>query len=257
MSQEISPLAGRPAPAAILTDIPALLAAYHDRRPDPSVPAERVAFGTSGHRGSSLGGTFNEWHVLAITQAICDWRAAHGTNGPLYLGVDTHALSQPAFESALEVLAANEVVTMIAAGGEFTPTPVVSHAILAQNRGRAHGPADGIVVTPSHNPPDNGGFKYNPPHGGPAGTDVTRWIEQRANGYLERGLKGVKRVPFAQARAAATTCEHDFLNSYVADLVNVVDFDVIRGAACTWASIRWAAPGCTTGAPLPSCTASI
>jgi phosphoglucomutase len=230
MSQKISPLAGKPAPASILTDIAALLAAYHDRRPDPSVPAQRVVFGTSGHRGSSLEGTFNEWHVLAITQAICDWRTAHGIKGPLYLGIDTHALSQPASETALEVLAANEVVTMIAPGGEFTPTPVVSHAILAQNNGRAHGLADGIVVTPSHNPPDNGGFKYNPPNGGPADTDVTRWIEQQANGYLEHQLKGVKRMPFAQAQHAVTTCQHDFLNSYVVDLGNVVDFDLIRSA---------------------------
>ncbi len=230
MSQEISPLAGKPAPASILVDVPALLAAYADRRPDPSVPAQRVAFGTSGHRGSSLEGSFNEWHVLAITQAICDYRRSKGIDGPLYIGIDTHALSQPAFESALEVLAANEVVTLIATGGEFTPTPAVSHAILTYNRGRASARADGIVVTPSHNPPDNGGFKYNPPNGGPADTTVTSWIEKQANVYLERALDGVMRVPFESARRATTTQEHDFLNAYVADLGNVVDFDAIRDA---------------------------
>jgi phosphoglucomutase len=230
MSQNISPLAGKPAPKSILVDVPKLLAAYADTRPDPSVPAQRVAFGTSGHRGSSLQGSFNEWHILAITQAICEYRTSKGIDGPLFIGFDTHALSQPAFESALEVLAAHGVPTMISSGGEFTPTPAISHAILVHNRGRTSGLADGIVVTPSHNPPDNGGFKYNPPNGGPADTDITKWVENRANALIEGGLKDVKRMPFAQARKAATTREHDYLDRYVADLASIVDFDVIRGA---------------------------
>ena len=230
MSQKISPLAGKPAPASILVDIPELLAAYSDLKPDPSVPAQRVAFGTSGHRGSSFERSFNEWHILAISQAICEYRKSKGIDGPLFIGFDTHALSQPAFESALEVLAANGVETMIASGGEFTPTPAISHAILVYNKGRTTGLADGIVITPSHNPPDNGGFKYNPTNGGPADTDITNWVQQRANALLEAGLKDVKRMPFAQARKAATTHEHDFLNHYVADLANIIDFDAIRGA---------------------------
>ena len=230
MSQKISPLAGKPAPASILVDIPELLAAYSDLKPDPSVPAQRVAFGTSGHRGSSFERSFNEWHILAISQAICEYRKSKGIDGPLFIGFDTHALSQPAFESALEVLAANGVETMIASDGEFTPTPAISHAILVYNKGRTTGLADGIVITPSHNPPDNGGFKYNPTNGGPADTDITNWVQQRANALLEAGLKDVKRMPFAQARKAATTHEHDFLNHYVADLANIIDFDAIRGA---------------------------
>ncbi len=230
MSQQISPLAGKPAPKSILVDIGKLLAAYTAVKPDPSVPAQRVAFGTSGHRGCSFDGSFNENHILAISQAICDYRQSKGIDGPLFIGADTHALSQPAFETALEVLAANGVATMVSAGGEFTPTPAVSHAILVHNRGRRSGLADGIVVTPSHNPPDNGGFKYNPTNGGPADTDITRWVENRANAILEAGLKDVKRVPFAQARKAATTHAHDYLDAYVADLANVVDFDAIRGA---------------------------
>jgi phosphoglucomutase len=230
MSTQISPLAGKPAPASLLVDVPKLVAAYVDLRPDPSVAAQRVAFGTSGHRGSSFERSFNEWHVLAISQAICEYRQRKGIDGPLYLGIDTHALSQPAFESALEVLAANGVQTMISTGGEFTPTPAVSHAILCYNRGRSSGLADGIVVTPSHNPPDNGGFKYNPPNGGPADTDITGWIEARANALIEGGLKDVRRQPFAQARRAATTHQHDYLDAYVTDLANVVDFDAIRGA---------------------------
>ena len=225
MSQKISPLAGKPAPRSILVDVGALLAAYADLRPDPGVPAQRVAFGTSGHRGSSFERSFNEWHILAISQAICDYRRGKDIDGPLFLGFDTHALSQPAFENALEVLAANGVQTRIASGGEFTPTPAISHAILVYNRGRNSGLADGIVITPSHNPPDNGGFKYNPPNGGPADTDVTGWIQDRANALLEAGLKGVRRMPVAQARKAATTREHDYLDAYVADLANVVDFD--------------------------------
>ena len=230
MSQQISPLAGKPAPKSILVDIPKLLAAYSDLKPDPSVPAQRVAFGTSGHRGSSFDRSFNEWHILAISQAICEYRKSKGIDGPLFIGFDTHALSQPAFENALEVLAANGVETMIATGGEFTPTPAISHAILVYNKGRKTGLADGIVITPSHNPPDNGGFKYNPTNGGPADTDITGWVQNRANALLEGGLKDVKRMPFAQARKASTTHEHDFLNNYVADLANIIDFDVIRSA---------------------------
>lgn len=230
MSQKLSPLAGKPAPESILVDVPKLLAAYVDLKPDPSLPAQRVAFGTSGHRGSSLERSFNEVHILAISQAICEYRKSKGIDGPLFIGCDTHALSQPAFENALEVLAANGVETMVSAGGEFTPTPAVSHAILVHNRGRRSGLADGIVITPSHNPPDNGGFKYNPPNGGPAETDVTRWVENRANALIETGLKDVKRMPLAQARKAASTHAHDFLNSYVADLIHVIDFEVIRAA---------------------------
>jgi phosphoglucomutase len=223
-------LAGKHPPASTLIDVDALLSAYHQRRPDPTVAAERVKFGTNGHRGSAFKGTFNEWHVLAITQAICDWRQSHGISGPLFLGIDTHALSEPAFRSALEVLAANGVTALIAPEGEYTPTPAISHAIITHNRGRATGLADGIVVTPSHNPPEDGGFKYNPANGGPATTPTTRWIEERANGYLEKALQGVKRMPFDQARKAATTQTHDFLNAYVADLQNVIDFDLIRSA---------------------------
>jgi phosphoglucomutase len=230
MSQQISPLAGKPAPSSILVDIPKLLAAYADLKPDPSVPVQRVAFGTSGHRGSSFERSFNEAHILAISQAICEYRKGKGIDGPLFIGADTHALSQPAFESVLEVLAANGVQAMISSGGEYTPTPAISHAILIYNRGRSSGLADGIVITPSHNPPDNGGFKYNPSNGGPADTDITRWVENRANALIEGGLADVRRMPYAQARKAATTHEHDYLNSYVADLANIVDFDVIRGA---------------------------
>jgi len=230
MSTRISPLAGKPAPASLLVDVAKLLAAYVDLRPDPSIAAQRVAFGTSGHRGSSFARSFNEWHVLAITQAICEYRTGKGIDGPLYVGIDTHALSQPAFETALEVLAANGVETLIAADGEFTPTPAISHAILRYNRERKSGLADGIVVTPSHNPPDNGGFKYNPPNGGPADTDITGWIETRANALLENALGGVKRMPFAQARRAATIHEHDFVDAYVGDLGSIIDFDAIRSA---------------------------
>ena len=227
MSTTNSPLAGKPALESLLVDVPKLLSAYVDLRPDPAVPAQRVAFGTSGHRGSSFERSFNEWHVLAITQAICEYRSGKGIDGPLYIGIDTHALSVPAFESALQVLAANGVATMIASGGEFTPTPAVSHAIVVHNRGRKAGLADGIVVTPSHNPPDSGGFKYNPPNGGPADTGVTGWIEVRANALLEANLACVRRMPFEQARRAGTTREHDYLEAYVADLGQVLDLDVI------------------------------
>ena len=230
MSSRIHPLAGKPAPASMLVDIDQLLAAYFDLQPDPGVAAQRVAFGTSGHRGSSLAHSFNQWHVLAISQAICDYRNAQGIDGPLFIGADSHALSQPALDTALEVLAANGVQTMISAGGEFTPTPAISHAILVHNQGRSTGLADGIVITPSHNPPDSGGFKYNPCNGGPADSDITNWVQSRANALLEGGLKQVKRMPLAQARQAATTHAHDYLTAYVGDLGSVIDFAVIRAA---------------------------
>lgn len=230
ISPQISPLAGQPAQAAQRVDVAKLVDAYYSRWPDPAVPAQRVAFGTSGHRGSSFDASFNEAHVLAISQAVCLYRRGQGIEGPLFLGIDTHALSAPAFESALEVLAANGVDVMIAKGGEYTPTPAVSHAILAHNRGRDKGLADGIVITPSHNPPDSGGFKYNPPHGGPAESGVTAWIEAEANALLDAGLKDVRRIPFDQARRAATTREHDYLDAYVADLGGVVDLDAIRAS---------------------------
>ncbi len=222
--------AGQRATPDQLVDVAALQQAYFDRRPDPAEPAQRVAFGTSGHRGCSFDGSFNEAHVLAITQAICDYRREQGIDGPLFLGIDTHALSRPAFDSALEVLAANGVDTCIAAGDEFTPTPAISHAILVHNRGRERGLADGIVITPSHNPPQDGGFKYNPTHGGPADTAVTGAIEQRANALLQENLAGVRRMGLAQARRATTTREHDFVSTYVADIANVIDFDVIRAS---------------------------
>jgi len=227
---KISPLAGKPAPPAMLVDVPRLVGAYSTEVPDPTIPAQQVAFGTSGHRGSAFQRTFNEWHVLAITQAICRHRAQQAVDGPLFLGIDTHALSVPACASALEVLAANGVDVMLAEHDEYTPTPAVSHAILTHNRGRTAGLADGIVVTPSHNPPEDGGFKYNPPHGGPADTGVTRWIEAEANELLKRGLQGVKRVPVEQALRAATTHRHDYLNAYVSDLGGVIDMEAIRGA---------------------------
>jgi phosphoglucomutase len=230
MSARISPLAGKPAPASLLVDTGQLTAAYATLRPDPAVAGQRVAFGTSGHRGVSFEHSFNEWHVLAITQAICEYRRQAGIDGPLFMGIDSHALSLPAFESALEVLAANAVELRISKGGEYTPTPAVSQAILVHNRGRKTGLADGIVITPSHNPPDSGGFKYNPPNGGPADTDVTRWIESRANDHLANGLKDVRRMPLLQARAAAHIREFDFLATYVADLGNVLDFDAIRAS---------------------------
>jgi phosphoglucomutase len=226
----ISPLAGKPATLAMLVDVPKLIAAYYIEVPDYSVPEQRVAFGTSGHRGSALGGTFNEWHVLAISQAICDYRKRQGIGGPLFLGIDTHALSVPACASALEVLAENGVQVMLADKDEYTPTPVISHAILTYNRSRERGLADGIVVTPSHNPPDSGGFKYNPPNGGPADQDVTGWIEARANTFLESGLQGVKRMAFDKALRAATTHRHDFLNAYVNDLATVLDMEAIHGS---------------------------
>jgi phosphoglucomutase len=230
LNPKINPLAGQAAPAASLTDIPRLVTAYYTERPDPSIAAQRVAFGTSGHRGTSFDSSFNEYHVLAISQAICEYRRRQNIDGPLYMGYDTHALSAPAFASALEVLAANGVEVMISAGGEYTPTPAVSHAILTYNRGRKSGLADGIVITPSHNPPDNGGFKYNPPNGGPADSDVTSGIEARANELLQSGAGAIGRVEFAAARRAATTHAHDYLQAYVGDLGAILDMEVIRGS---------------------------
>ncbi|MDM0110976.1 phosphoglucomutase (alpha-D-glucose-1,6-bisphosphate-dependent) [Variovorax sp. J22R133] len=230
MAERIHPLAGKPAPASSLIDVDALIHVYYAEKPDPSVVSQRVAFGTSGHRGTSLERSFNEWHVLAITQAICDYRAGQGIDGPLFLGIDTHALSAPAAQSALEVLAANGVQVMLATNDEFTPTPAISHAILKWNRGRTTGLADGIVVTPSHNPPRDGGFKYNPPNGGPAGGDITGPMQAAANKYLEQKLADVKRMPLAQALKASTTHRYDYLDTYVSDLGNVIDMDVIRDA---------------------------
>jgi phosphoglucomutase len=236
MSLHLSPLAGLPAPTDILVDVDGLIAAYTDRVPDPAVPAQRVAFGTSGHRGSSFQSSFNEWHVLAIAQAVCNHRRSQGITGPLFLGLDTHALSAPAGASVLQVLAANGVDVMLAEGDEYTPTPAISHAILAHNRNfvltgsNVSGLADGIVVTPSHNPPDSGGIKYNPPHGGPAEQAVTSWIENAANDLLAHRLDGVSRLPIEQALRAATTHRHDYIGRYVADLGQVVDMDLIRSS---------------------------
>src|SRR5215469_7847732 len=224
----IHPLAGKPADASLLIDVPKLVAAYYSGKPDPAVPEQRVAFGTSGHRGCSLDNSFNEAHILATTQAICLYRAEQGVNGPLYLGVDTHALSGPALGSALEVLAANGVEVMVDAEGGYTPTPVISHAILCYNRGRSSGLGDGIVVTPSHNPPRFGGFKYDPPHGGPADTQVTAWIQERANALIADGLKKVVRVPLAKALGSSSTHRHDYLDGYVSDLPSVVDLQAIK-----------------------------
>jgi phosphoglucomutase len=227
---KVNPFAGKPAPPALLIDPAKLIAAYYSEKPDPFIPDQRVAFGTSGHRGSSLRRSFNEWHVLAVTEAICRYRKTNGIDGPLYLGIDTHALSAPAAVSALEVLAAHGVDVMIADGTEFTPTPAVSHAILVYNRGRKAGLADGIVITPSHNPPGDGGFKYNPPNGGPADVGVTGQVQKIANELLENGLSGVKRIAYEKAISAATTHRHDYLFAYVRDLANVIDMDVIRDA---------------------------
>ncbi len=230
LNSRVNPLAGQPAPAASLVNVPRLITAYYSERPDPAIAAQRVAFGTSGHRGSSFEAGFNEYHVLTISQAICEYRKQRGIDGPLFMGFDTHALSAPAFASALEVLAANGVELMIAADDEYTPTPAISHAILNFNRGRSAGLADGIVITPSHNPPDSGGFKYNPPNGGPADTDVTQWIENRANELLRAGIVGVKRISLSAARRAATTHSHDYLLAYVQELGAIVDMDVIRNS---------------------------
>jgi phosphoglucomutase len=226
----ISPLAGKPAPASLLVDLERLSGQYFDRAPDPADPAQLVSFGTSGHRGSSLRGSFNEAHILAMTQAICEWRRRAGTDGPLYMGKDTHALSGPAQRTALEVLAANGVETVIQEGDGFTPTPVVSRAILVHNRGRTERLADGIVVTPSHNPPEDGGFKYNPTNGGPADTDVTGWVQDRANQLLRSGNAGVRRIPYERALSAPTTRQEDFILPYVRDLPNVVDLAAVRAS---------------------------
>ncbi len=224
----ISPLAGHPPPPEMLLDVSKLITAYYTLVPDPAVPAERVSFGTSGHRGSSFDRTFNEEHIIAITEAICHYRRKEVIDGPLFLGIDTHALSQPACATAVEVLAAHGVEIMLAEHDEYTPTPVISHAILCYNRERTTGLADGIVITPSHNPPADGGFKYNTPNGGPADTSVTKWIEDEANRFLKDGVGGVKRVPYERALRADTTHRHDYLNAYVRDLRTVVDMDAIR-----------------------------
>ncbi len=226
----VSPNAGKTADPSILVNVPKLITDYYSLRPDLSDPKQRVAFGTSGHRGSSFDGAFNEWHILAITQAICDYRRWRNIDGPLFLGIDTHALSEPAFASALEVLAASRIDVMLSEGTSYTPTPAVSHAILRYNHGREKGLADGIVITPSHNPPGDGGFKYDPPHGGPADSNVTAWIESKANDYLREMLAGVNRIQFAQALRASTTHRYDYLHTYVKDLETVIDMAAIRDA---------------------------
>ncbi len=224
------PLAGQPAPASMLVNIPRLITAYYTEKPDANVREQRVTFGTSGHRGTSFTRSFNEVHVAAVAQAIYEYRQMESITGPLYLGMDTHALSEPAFASVLEVLAANGVLVMVDQDGGYTPTPVISHAILTYNRGRSAGLADGIVITPSHNPPEDGGIKYNPPHGGPADTNVTKWIEDRANALMKVDLHGVARLPYARARRAATTKPHDYLGAYIGDLAQIIDKEVLRSA---------------------------
>ena len=229
MAAKINPLAGKIVEPSMLANVPRLVTAYFAGKPDPSIPAQRVAFGTSGHRGSALNHAFNEAHILAISQALCDHRKRSGIDGPMYVGIDTHALAEPALASALEVFAANGIEVMIDAHDGYTPTPVISHAILTYNKGRESGLADGVVITPSHNPPEDGGFKYNPPNGGPADTDITSGIERAANGFLE-DMRGVKRIPYDRARRAACVHRHDFIGPYVADLGNVVDMEAIRGS---------------------------
>jgi phosphoglucomutase len=230
MAGQVNPLAGKKPDASMLVDVPRLVKAYFTGKPDPSVASQRVAFGTSGHRGSAFDNAFNEDHILAISQAICRHRAQNGVDGPLYIGIDTHALSQPALASALEVFAANDVEVMIDAGDGYTPTPVVSHAILTYNKGRKSGLADGIVITPSHNPPEDGGFKYNPPSGGPADTGVTKWIENAANALIETKLEGLRRFPYERARKSPQIHRHDYIGAYVPDLANVVDMAAIRAS---------------------------
>ena len=230
MSEHINPLAGKPVPPSLLVNVPRLVTAYFTLVPDAAIVSQRVKFGTSGHRGSAFAVAFNEAHILAITQAVCLYRRHAGFNGPLFMGMDTHALSESAFATAIEVLAANGVETMIDAHGGYTPTPVISHAILTYNLGRKTGLADGIVISPSHNPPDEGGFKYNPANGGPADIDVTDWIQKAANELLVKKLKGVSRIPYARARKAACIHERDYITPYVADLANVVDMEAIRRA---------------------------
>jgi phosphoglucomutase len=230
VAADINPLAGKPAVPSMLANIPRLVTAYFAGQPDPKVPSQRVAFGTSGHRGSALNNAFNEAHILAISQALCDHRRTGGITGPMFVGIDTHALAEPALASALEVFAANGVEVMIDEHDGYTPTPVISHAILTYNKGRETGLADGVVITPSHNPPEDGGFKYNPPNGGPADTDITSGIERAANGFLEDGLRGVKRVPYDNALKSASVHRYDFIGPYVADLANVLDLESIRSA---------------------------
>ncbi len=225
---KISPSAGKPADDSILVNIPKLITAYYSDKPDPAIPAQRVAFGTSGHRGSSFACSFNEWHILAISQSICLYRRQQKIDGPLFLGIDTHALSIPAYTTAIEVLAANGVELMLAIQDEYTPTPVISHAILTYNGNRTAGMADGIVITPSHNPPEDGGFKYNPPNGGPADTEITKWIESKANEFLEQGLKDVKRLSYEKALRVSSTHRFDYLNHYIGDLGKVINLDIIR-----------------------------
>jgi phosphoglucomutase len=233
MSEKISKSAGKPTDQTGLLDVPRLITAYFTGKPDPAIAAQRVSFGTSGHRGSAFDNSFNEAHILATTQAICLYRALHQTTGPLFIGIDTHALSVPALATALEVLTANEVLTMIDAQGGFTPTPVISHAILGYNRGRHTGLADGIVITPSHNPPQDGGFKYNTPNGGPADTDATTWIERKANAFLEQNLAGVKRIPYEGALKSTHLRRHDYVTPYVTDLANIIDMETIRASGVT------------------------
>ena len=230
MAVEVNPLAGKPAPASMLVNVPRLVTAYFSGKPDPAVASQRVAFGTSGHRGSAFNNAFNEAHILAISQALCDHRRRAGIDGPLFIGIDTHALAESAFASALEVFAANDVTVMIDERDGYTPTPVVSHAILTYNRNRTSGLADGVVITPSHNPPEDGGFKYNPPNGGPADTDVTTAIERAANAFLEDGLRGLQRISYHRAHKAACVHRHDYIGPYVADLANVIDMEAIRGS---------------------------
>jgi phosphoglucomutase len=230
VAAKINPLAGKTAEPSMLVNVPRLVTAYFAGKPDPSVPAQRVAFGTSGHRGSAFNNAFNEAHILAVSQAVCDHRRSRGITGPLFVGIDTHALAEPALASALEVFAANGVEVMIDERDGYTPTPVISHAILTYNKGRENGFADGVVITPSHNPPEDGGFKYNPPNGGPADTDITAGIERAANGFLEAGLAGVKRIPYDRARKSANVHRYDYIGPYVADLANVVDMEAIRSA---------------------------
>ena len=230
---KISPFAGKPAERSMLVNVPQLITAYYTEIPDPSIPNQRVQFGTSGHRGSSLQTAFNERHILAISQAICDYRFQQKIDGPLFLGMDTHALSVPALTSSLEVLAANETSVILAERDEYTPTPVISYAILTYNRGKSANYADGIVITPSHNPPHEGGFKYNPPNGGPADQAITNWIEKKANQYLENNMAGIKRIPYEKALKSPTTHRHNYLESYIKDLSNVIDMDVIRDSKIT------------------------
>ncbi|MFT4276589.1 MAG: phosphoglucomutase (alpha-D-glucose-1,6-bisphosphate-dependent) [Rhodopseudomonas sp.] len=230
MAAKVSPLAGKTVDPNSLVNVPRLVTAYFAGKPDPAVATERVAFGTSGHRGSSLNNAFNESHIVAVSQAVCDHRRAAGITGPLYIGIDTHALAEPALVSALEVFAANEIDVVIDERGGYTPTPVISHAILTHNRGRTDGLADGVVVTPSHNPPEDGGFKYNPPNGGPADTDITSAVEKAANAMLENGLKGVKRISYDRARKAACVHRRDYITPYVEDLAHVVDMEAIRSS---------------------------